>query len=80
MMKPSARPALRHKKITSHKSTSASISSLKNLNLKDSVSRPMINTFNGCKPKRIADAILSIKVKLLKTNQGINTFKINRRP
>lgn len=80
MMKPSARPALRHKKTTSHKSTSASISSLKNLNLKDSVSRPMINTFNGCKPKRIADAILSIKVKLLKTNQGINTFKINRRP
>lgn len=80
MMKPSARPALRHKKTTSHKSTSASISSLKNLNLKDSVSRPMKNTFNGCKPKRIADAILSIKMKLLKTNQGINTFKINRRP
>lgn len=77
MMKPSARPVLRHKKTASHKSTSASKSSLKNLNLKDSVSRPMINTFNGYKPKRIADAILSIKVKLLKTNQWINTLKIN---
>lgn len=51
-MKPSARPALRHKKTTSHKSTSASISSLKNLNLKDSVSRPMKNTFKWMQAKK----------------------------